>query len=270
MNRAISPCTVALSLLLLAACGSGSSTTTPATTGSGGLSTSPTAAGALSDVQRAINEAAPGSIVTIGPGDYAGRLVVTRSVTIVGSGAATVLRGIQGVDAAVIEVHGAADVVVADLVVSGPHEGLRIRESARVRVENVVATDNGHDGIDVRQSSDVVVVACECTDNLSGGVRVRDGAFDVLIDGCLVARNLDPGVEIRDALSVTVQNSTVAANLDCGIRVRDAAAIDLTGNDIVDNVDYGVRIRATPLDPGIVRQQNTLTGNLEGDVRVES
>ena len=58
-------------------------------------------------------------------------------------------------------------------------------------------------------------------------------------------------------------------NLPDGLRLRDSSDIEVLDNVLVHNLEFGVRARSTTLDATLVRGQNQLTGNVEGDVRVE-
>ncbi|MCB9876481.1 MAG: right-handed parallel beta-helix repeat-containing protein [Planctomycetes bacterium] len=259
------------SLLFVAfsACNGGGGGAPAQTAADGRLSTNPTFAGELGDVQRAINAAAPGETVTIGAGTFRGRLVVHKSLTLVGAGADTMLTGNAALDDAVIEVVGTSDVIVADLVVSGPHTGLCVRSSSQVLVRDVVATGNGHEGIDVRGSSQVTLLRCTGLQNTSVGLRVREASTDVRIDQCTARDNQDQGIELRGSSAVTVQASTSRDNRGDGVRVRDSNDIDVLDSVLIDNLEYGLRAIGTILDISAVRGQNQLTGNVEGDVRVD-
>lgn len=272
MTKNAAPFSTRLALLVpalflwAAACNSGGS----GNASDSSLSTDPANAGELADVQRAINAAAPGATVEIGAGTYRGRLVVKKSVRIVGAGRGlTTIHGSTSFDDAVIEIRNGADIFVGDLAVSGPFGGIRVRESTRVVIESVTSNATGDAGIEVRESSDVQILACISDGNVGPGIRVRDDSTNVRIDSCEVRQNGDHGVRIRDTIGAMVARSSVTDNVQSGVRVRDSLTIELTANDISDNTEYGVRLRSSPLDPNDVRASNVIAGNQLGDVRVD-
>lgn len=139
----------------------------------------------------------------------------------------------------------------------------------QVLIDGVVARDNGDTGIEVRSSLDVTVRNCDAADNAGYGIRVREGSQNVRIEDCLVEGNLDHGVEIRDAIEATLRATVVRSNVQSGVRLRDSAVITVLDNDVVDNAEYGVRIRDTAIDVSALDQNNRISGNLQGNVRVE-
>jgi len=252
-------------LLLISACSSGGSSSVE----SSSLSTDPARAGELADVQRAINDAAPGDTVAIGAGTFSGRLVIRKPIVLVGQGSATVITGVAGTADAAIEVRDATDVEVRNLTMAAPDGGVRVRDCVRVLLQGLVARGNGDTGIEVRSSSDVLVRDCDALDNVGYGIRVREASQGVLVEDCIVDGNLDHGVEIRESLEVTVRASTVRNNAQSGARLRDSVMVTLFDNDIVANAEYGVRIRDTAVDLPAITQDNRITGNLQGNVRIE-
>ena len=256
-----------LSLLLVAhACTGGRSASVSATAS---LSTSPGAAGDLSEVQRALNDAPRGSTVTIPAGTFAGRLVVVRSVVLEGAGDATELRGVPGLGDAAIEVRGAADVTIRDLKVSAPRGGVRVRDSVGVTIERVRASGNGNEGIDVRSSAGVLIRDCDVVDNVGYGVRSRDGSQGVRVENCLVSGSLDHGVEVRDTTEFTLSTSVVRENVQSGVRLEDSSLVSIVDNDIEANGEYGVRVRGADVDIATLADSNRIVGNVRGSVRVD-
>jgi len=118
----------------------------------------PAGAGALRDM---IERAQDGDILRLAPGQYEGPVVVTRPLSILGNGAATVTGSGRG---SVITVD-APDVVISGLTVTGSglsHEtidaGVKLTEKAlRARVENNHILDNLV-GVDVHGPHDARVI----------------------------------------------------------------------------------------------------------------
>lgn len=119
----------------------------------------PHAAGApASEIQRLIDEAAPGSVVEPAPGVYEGHLRITKPITIDGRGAVSIDAGGDG---SVIEIL-APDVTIRGLAVSGSgksvsDESAGIKASAGpVIIENNRISDV-YFGIDLKQSPSSII-----------------------------------------------------------------------------------------------------------------
>ena len=256
-------CSVAL-LSMLAACSGGGSSSDPIV-----LSTDPATAGDLFDVQQAINDADPGDTVVVDAGTFEGRIVVTKSIVLVGQGAATVFTGVSGLADAAIEIRDAAAVEIRDVTVSSPNGGVRVRGCSDVLLEGVVASQNGDDGIRIRSSSSVVVRDCDAIGNLGYGVRVEDSSDSVTLEGLLVESNVEDGVEVEATMDFALRTSVVRDNLQNGVEIEDSVAVVVFDNDIENNVEYGVRVANTPITAAELSADNRITGNLQGNVRVE-
>lgn len=267
MNSTLLRTVTLLTLFAAAACSSGGSSDN--STENAAISIDPVLAGDLEQVQREINEAQPGATVTIGAGEFAGRLVIRKPLVLVGQGAATVLTGSAGLEAAAIEVRSTVGVELRDLTVAAPYGGVRVRDCEDVLVVGVDAVNSGDTGLEVRECTGVTLRDCDATGNLSYGIRIRDAAADVFVEDCLVSGNADHGVLIRDAVNVSLRTSAVRDNVENGVRLRDSSAITVFDNDIENNLGYGVRVEATPLDTAALLTDNRVTGNALGAFFVE-
>ncbi len=229
----------------------------------------------FTSVADAVQAAAAGSVIQIGPGTFDGRIVISQGVQLVGSGPTTVLTAPGAVQSfpddsgddnlAVIEIRGIGNIVIRDLAVRGPVDGIVVRDASDVSLINVVASGNGDEGVDIRNSQRVSVSG-EFSNNGDNGVQAREGSSAVGVTGSTIAGNAHRGVRFRDSIQCSLSGSTVENNVDDGVQVRDSSGASVTGNTIRDNTGYGIRITNAA---DTVVQGNTLQGNREGDVRIE-
>ncbi len=266
------PAALLAGLLLLSV---GCSSDDPVGSGSGTITVSAAGTGDFTTIQAAVDSATIGTRIVIQPGTYVERVTVFKSVTLTGSGAATELRMAGAPNpisdesgpgsSAVLIVSGTSDVVIENVMLTGPEDGIQVRNSRRVVIRGVEASGNGDDGVDVRSSSDVSISGV-FSGNGDQGVQVRDGSARVVIDGSTAETTVDRGVRIRSSSAVELLGSTSRGNGDDGVQVRESTGVRVVGNTITDNMGYGLRIEASP---DTLNQDNVISGNAEGDLRVE-
>jgi len=232
--------------------------------------------GDYASLQSAVDAAPSGATIRIAPGTYDGAVTLRRAVTLVGAGAATVVRSAGaptalpddgGLDDGLgtLAIRNASGVIVENLTVSAPQDGILVRDSRDVVLRGVTVLGAGDDGVDVR-NSDGVSVSGTFEGSGDHGIVVREGSRNVRIAASRIASNADNGVRVRDSSAVQVEDCEVAANADDGVLVRDASAVAVRRNRIAGNGGYGIRVRNAP-DTAI--ENNEITGNVEGDVRLE-
>lgn len=270
VNKALVWGVLALACLICACSSDGSG----GITGSGDLVTvDPGGTGDFLSLQEAVQSVPSGSTVEIRPGTYTGRIVVSKSLRLVGTGAGTVLRE-QGAaqaspddssddSSAVLEIRGASGVVVENLSLSGPEDGIQVRDSIDVTIRNVDASSNGDDGIDIRGSSRVTVSGV-FSSNGDTGVLVREGSIDVMVEASQAMQNTENGIRVRESSDCSIANSTASGNGDDGVLVRDSSGVRVADSNADDNLGYGIRVRNSPTT---VLENNRTTNNREGGVR---
>lgn len=235
------------------------------------------AGGDFATVQAAIDGSPPGTTIEV-LGTVEGQVIVDKPVTLVGVGAATVLR-MQGAplatpdesastanSSAVVIIRNANGVTISNMTLSGPEDGLQIRDSSNITVTGIIANNNGDDGIDIRSSSNVVISGGTYSGNGDQGVQVRDGSTNISVNGVMADSNVDRGVRFRESSDVSLRNSTVSNNGDDGVLVRAMTGAVIDSCTITNNGGEGLHIRNSP---DTVEQDNTVTGNAEGDVVID-
>lgn len=225
-------------------------------------------------LQQAIDDASPGGTLSILPGTVSGQAIVDKPLRITGSGSATVL-ATPGTpmafpddsddSSAVLIIRNTSGVVIENMVLSGPQDGIQIRNSSDVTVTNVEARGNGDDGLDIRGSTGITVSG-SFGNNGDRGIQVREGSSGVTIQGCILDGNVDDGLRARESSAVSVAGCMADGNGGDGIEIRETTGASVTGSTLQGNAEYGLRLRESP---GAVQSGNTFAGNVEGDLKVE-
>ena len=273
-ERTVSLLTIVFVAALLATAGcSADNPVGPIGGGGSTIQVDASGAGDFESVAAAVQAATPGTVIRIGPGNFDGRIVVSQGIELVGSGPATVLTAPGTVqsypddsgddDQAVIEIRGTGNIVIRDLAVRGPVDGIVVRDSFSVALMNVTSSGNGDEGVDIRNSRDVTVTGT-FSDNGDIGVQARDGSAGVTVSGSTISGNAHRGVRFRDSVGCSLSTSTIDNHIDDGVLVRDSTGAAINDNTIAGNTGYGVRIDNAP---DTVVQGNSFEMNGEGDVR---
>jgi len=233
----------------------------------------PSGSGDFRTLTEAIEQSPAGAEIRVAPGRYEERVLLDKSLRIMGSGPNTVIvdMGLATPDPmdsnsrAVLELIGVNDVVLQDMRFSGPNDGLLIRDSSNITLINIDASDNGDDGVEVRGSSNVSLMGT-FTGNGDKGISIREGSSNVTIEDSRITGNLDSGVRFRGSSGGVIRSSEISNNGDDGVRVRDASGFAILGNTIMNNVEFGIRLRNAT---DTLIENNTSQDNMEGDIRRE-
>lgn len=214
-------------------------------------------------IQYAINQAAAGDTVSIGPGTFGQSATVTIPLSIVGAGAdQTTVTGDQVSGDTSLTVDGTGSpstptVSVSDLALNdnSDSDGLFIA-AANVQIKDVDANDNDANGAQVTaggslQATDVelshnsdgflletggslTAEACTMTGNSVSGLdaEVQSSAR---ISDCDISQSGDDGVYVfggGDTTTVSVSRSTLDQNLDAGLYVDSGGSADVSRSTI--------------------------------------
>jgi parallel beta-helix repeat protein len=224
--------------------------------------------GDFDNIQEAVDAARSGDLIQVRSGSYVERVVVDKTLTIVGDGPGSLVDA-DGVpllpnslpsDSAVLVIRDAFDVVVEGLTFSGSEDGIIVRDSSDITLDNVNASGNGGNGVDIRSSVNVTVSGT-FADNGDHGVRVREESSQIVLEDGTMTGNVDDGIRVRDSSDVVVRNNNSSQNGDNGIEVRDSTGIEILDNTANDNAGFGIRVR----DSEALVENNTTVGNQEGD-----
>ena len=179
-------------------------------------------------LQDAINRAPAGSVLHLRPGLYAGPLLISRSLTLIGP--ATI---VGGPDRAVITI-AASGVSLSDLDVRGGDTGVLITRATRVNLENIAVTGAARRGIDIVQSS-AQIHRCHVTDLTSQfawgiGIVNSGGRAPTTVEACWVA-GVQEGI-VSHVSSVFIRDNDVRRTATRGIVVTEMSSGDVERNRI--------------------------------------
>ncbi len=201
----------------------------------------------------AVAAAAPSAVITVGEGEFAERLEITKPVTIRGAGPGTRIlartpSGRPSDDSAAVIIRNTSGLTLENLAVEGGVDtGILVRDAQDITLVNVTSTGNADHGLVIRNSS---------------GVSVEGGRF---------AGNGDDGIRVRDAASeVTITGGEITDNAGTGIRVRESGPVSVTGNVVTGNDEYGIRVEDSDVtNAASLGTDNTLSGNARGNLRFD-
>lgn len=157
---------------------------------------------AFRSIQAALNAAARGDRISIGPGTYLENLVITKSITLRGAARDTVI--IQGFEAGkpVMRISGRTHVTIEDMTISEAKVG--------------AASETLADGIRIRGDASVALTRVRISSNGNDGMVVADRA-QARVQDSMITSNADDGIFVDEQARATLENSVIEANGGCGI-----------------------------------------------------
>ncbi len=149
-----------------------------------------------STIQAAINAAPASSTINVAAGTYTENITVSKSLTIIGAGAAstTITPSVSGVGITV----AANAVTLKNFTVSGTtgsinNHGIWVNGFSGLTIQNVNATNNAGSGIALRNvSASIINVIAQ--DNKSHGLEIGNGSTGVQVSGGIFDNNGTAGV----------------------------------------------------------------------------
>jgi len=225
-----------------------------------------------STIQAAIDAAPAGALVRVGSGTFAGPLVITRPLSLVGAadGSTIVTAGATETAITIRDTH---DVKLAQLVVSGGDYGVLVEESRAVQIVASWIRDSSFVGIRISRSSAVIAgndvragtgpygMGIELANTMSRAhstIRnnvvsgsTKEGIIlhnaEAMIERNVVRNNGFRGIAINEMSMATISGNTIRDNADAGIAVVDHSMAEIDGNEIsgvlpaADGTAIGIR-----------------------------
>ncbi len=238
-------------------------------------------------VGHAVELASPGDTVSVGPGTFAGDLVLDRRVAIEGSQGGTTLTGPVGSAAATVTVTPGGDARLSGLTVTNPNplaDG--VTDSGQLVVDDAALTGNGGVGLDVvagTASVEQTTIAGNGTYGVANEGRVTmvdstvsgndygvaNGATADL-DGATISGN-DSGGVVTLLGTTMIGASTVFGNGGEGVQAFSGTTT-VAESTITHNGSYGVASEPTPYaaDPVMAVVSSTVSDNRPGGVEAVS
>lgn len=231
-------------------------------------------------IQQAINAAAPGDFVQVGPGFYPESLTVNKTLTLAGAGAGITI--IDALGAGSVMSLTASDVRVRDFTLRGGlpgGRGVHFVGADRSTIERCDISNN-RDGLYFSGgATNNVILACTIHSNTGYGIDVGDqgnsgnqvldseiygnglngvnayaGSNGLQVRGSNVHHNAGAGVLIGWSTSWAIDSSDIHDNLT-GIMLDTASQGAITGSDVLTNTASGMYFS------GLGTYWNTVTGN---------
>jgi len=230
--------------------------------------------GDFSSLQSAVNAASDGDVITLQSVTLDEQVVVSKSITIVGNGGASLsLSGSpqafgddsSDTSSAALIIRDVSGVEIIGLSFTGPQDGIQIRNASDIRIVDVTVTGSGDDGVDVRASTEVSIQG-RFESNGDRGIQIREGSSQVTVEDSVLAGNVDDGLRARESSAVTILRTEVSANGGDGIELRDIFGATVADSSMTSNLEYGLRIRSSS---DVIRRNNSISGNGQGDVRID-
>ncbi len=137
-----------------------------------------------------------------------------------------------------ITIKGARRVVIDDLTVTGPGDGIVGIDNAAFTVRNSDISNNSAtagsegSGIVVVKSSSANITGSTISSNAGKGVAVFFSSSAFLTSN-QINNNNETGIAVGDAGSVTLTSNTIQSTGHCGIEVEASGAVELEGGNTV-------------------------------------
>ncbi len=215
IRRAIGVVALLTSALLVAVCGTSSSTVD-------------------GDLAAAISAAEPGAVLELAPGRYSGPVVINKPLTLI---------GVQGAvieapdDVPAVTVLDTSEVTLRGLRIEGGKSGILVRRSLGVVIEEVTVVAALWHGI-LAQDSEVVITQCLITRLRAPtpqGIEIinSDRRPPSLVRGCRIEGPVFEGV-VAHVSHVTFEDNEVVGSTGRGIIITEMSEGRMEGNRVVD------------------------------------
>lgn len=213
--------------------------------------------GQYGTVAEAIDAAPAGAVIQLGPGTYAGPLVITKPLSLVGapSGASRVVapegttaiavsdvRGVRlqglavvGGDYGITVDRSEAVQLIGNRVAGSSMAGIRLSRASALIKGNEIRAGTGPYGMGIELANTMSRPASVITGNVVAGAT-HEGIIlhnsHAMIEGNTVTGSGLRGVSISEMSMATVAKNTIMDNADAGIWVVDSSMADIAGNHI--------------------------------------
>ncbi|MFN7965405.1 MAG: right-handed parallel beta-helix repeat-containing protein [Acidobacteriota bacterium] len=144
----------------------------------------------------------------------------------------------------VIKVQSQAHVRIHSGVVRGGDEGVNVRSSSDVRLEDLQIVDSSGNGIEFWDTTGLEVVGCIVRDAGTGGIDLDGNAleFDGLLAGSQITSPGLDGIHARSSNGLRISDNSIQNAAAAGINIESTSFNLLHGNLIETAAREGVRI----------------------------
>lgn len=212
------------------------------------------------DVQRLIDEAEPGSVITIPSGQYSGQFLIDKPLTIKGDG--TLVASNQN---PVLTIQQTNDVHLEGVTIKTNGTALQIKESKNISLQDV-RLENVNVGLQVHDSDSIQVNHVKITGREGHYSQKGNGlafykSHDIQVTGSTIDRVQD-GIYLEEVDGITLQNNTIS-NGRYGIHFMYSENGLTTGNHMEKNITGFMVMMAKNIEmtENTVTQQQGLNSN---------
>lgn len=220
-------------------------------------------------LRAAVESAEAGGVICLARGVWTENILIDKSLTIIGSGAARTTIGaalalspvveISGSDDGPIDVKiegltvsgegggsgvgisGVAEVEVRDCILSGRLYGIEVADSARLILTNSTISGHKQRGIILVDSAWANINGSRISGNLGLGIWLSHSAEATFVN-CEISGNRGHGLWLRDDAWVELNNCLVSKNEGHGLWLTERSAAHLRSSEFSENWDDGVRV----------------------------
>ena len=226
-----------------------------------------------SSIQAAIDRAAPGAVIELGPGIWQENLRITRPIAITGAGAdkTEITARASGYPVVWIYSPQTGSVSISGITISGAHgdscaekeykvcaDGILVQGKIRLELSNCTVNRNALHGLYANGTANLTIEETTFSGNYSG--IWLSGSASARIDNAAITNNKF-GLVLAERSSARVIGCTIAANGADGVLVADATEISLSSNRITGNGRAGVCVDEWPC----YHTKRTFTGRISGE-----
>jgi parallel beta-helix repeat protein len=195
----------------------------------GTITVSPEGGGDYKTIAEALSSSKEGDVILLRPGSYGDAYIKTSGIKIVGVNNEKVRTGQLIIDA--------KDVTVEKVTVSAGSEytGVVVKGGTKVKFRECVVRGN-HDGIFIKDSNGVGIENCRVEDNAGSGIAVAN-TQGLSVTGTLVAGNGESGISLSEVKGKVERNTVVRHNDGWGLIADPGSAVSLYSNIIALNAE---------------------------------
>ncbi len=227
-------------------------------------------------VQEAVAAVSSGATVLVEAGEYAGPVIISKALTLIGAGPGfvtvtrgvivagpfpvtikglTITQGLNGLQAQAppgLPAQYSPVVVVENVTIAGnATNGIALFDASRAILSNVTVTQNGisilgnpvGSGIALRgQASLVTAGPVVVRENGANGISLLDESSAQIGPGTFIARNGLSGVQLGGQAQATFTDIISRENGCYGIAVEDNASAQITGGRLESNAKAGLHV----------------------------
>ena len=186
------------------------------------------------DLQAAIDAAPDGAELHLAPGRYAGPVVITRPVTLVG-GPGVVVEGPAEENA--VSIVRTAEVTLRDIRIEGGSDGIFVRSTTGVVLDGIEVVGAQWHGI-FAHDAEMTITGCSIRDlraPMPQGIEIinSDGRSPSWVTGCRVEGPVFEGI-VSHVSRVTFRDNVVVGSFQRGISVTEMSAGEVIDNQVID------------------------------------